>query len=112
MRSSFRLASDVLAPAFFICWTLLFAHDAVMGATGLRALKQVQAEAAAKASEVAALEAERRRLERIAAQLNPRSLDPDLADEKIRAVLGYVGEGDVVIARGELDEILRNGAGG
>jgi cell division protein FtsB len=100
---------DLVGPAIIICWTALFAYDAVAGAMGVRALKGLKVEAAEKAAEVAALEEQRASLERIADQLNPRSLDPDMVEEKIRTVLGYVAEGDVVIPREELDALLKPG---
>lgn len=112
MRFSWRLILDVIAPAFFTCGIAYFAYDAVIGATGYRALRALEAEAEAKAAEVAELSAERRRLETLAEQLNPRSLDPDMADEKIRAVLGYVENGDLVIPRDQLEEILGGEAAG
>lgn len=108
MRFTWRLIVDVVAPAFLTCWALYFAYDAVIGATGYRALSALRAEADEKSAEVADLVAERRRLEIVAEQLNPRSLDPDMADEKIRTVLGYVEEGDLVIPRDQLEEILQS----
>ncbi len=110
MRFSLRFLLDVIAPAFFTCWIGYFAYDAVVGATGYRALRTLQAEAEAQAAEVAGLTAERQRLEIVAEQLNPRSLDPDMAEEKIRAVLGYVENGDLVIPRDQLEEILATAA--
>lgn len=111
MRFSLRLIIDVIAPTLFMCWIGYFAYDAVLGATGYRALRDLRAEAEVKAGEVAELEAERRKLEIVARQLNPQSLDPDMAEEKIRSVLGYAEEGDIVISREELDLILKDAAG-
>ncbi len=108
MRISLRFVLDVVAPAVLMSWTLYFVYDAVIGATGYRVLRTLEAEAEVKSMEVAALTAERRRLEIVAEQLNPRSLDPDMADEKIRTVLGYVEEGDLVIPRDQLEEILKS----
>ncbi|OFX00338.1 MAG: hypothetical protein A3E78_02910 [Alphaproteobacteria bacterium RIFCSPHIGHO2_12_FULL_63_12] len=110
MRFLWRLFLDVVAPAFLTCWTLYFTYDALIGATGYRALTALRAEVEAKSAEVASLAAERRRLEIIAEQLNPRSLNADMADEKIRTVLGYVEEGDLVIPRDELEEVLQSAA--
>lgn len=107
MRFSWRLIADVIAPAFFACWIGYFAYGAVVGATGIRVLASLRAEEAQKAREVAGLVAERRRLAQVALQLNPRSLDADMIDEKIRVVLGYVEEGDVVIPRDQFEELLK-----
>lgn len=110
MRLSWRLVLDVVAPAFFTCWIFYLGYDAVVGATGVRALRSLQAEAEVRSAEVEALTAERRRLEIIAQQLNPRSIDPDMAEEKIRTILGYVEEDDLVVPRDQLREILKSGA--
>lgn len=107
MRFSWRFLADVILPAFFMCWIAYFSYDAIASATGLRALRDLEAKAAEKEAEVAALTAERRRLEIVARQLNPRSLDPDMAEEKIRTVLGFVEEGDIVIPRRELEALLK-----
>jgi len=112
MRFSWRLLVDVIAPAFIACGVVYFGYGAVVGATGYRALQSLRAEVDARAAEVDALSEERRKLEIVARQLNPKSLDPDLVDEKIRTVLGYVDEGDVVIPRDQLQEILAEAAKG
>ena len=57
-------------------------------------------------AELNELHARRLELEKRADLLNSSSLDPDLLDERIRAVLGYSREGDVVISRRELDRLL------
>jgi cell division protein FtsB len=105
-RDVVKLFLDVVAPALIVCWTAFFAFDAVAGPTGFRALKAARAEVAQKRAEVAALVERRRALERTAGQLNRRSLDPDMLDEKIRSVLGYAAEGDIVIPRDEFDRML------
>jgi cell division protein FtsB len=109
MGLSWRLVRDIFAPALFICWIAYFAYEAVVGATGVRVLRSLSAEAALKSAEVAALAAERRRLELTAAQLNPASLDPDIVDEKIRSVLGFAAKEDLVIPRDQLEEALAKG---
>jgi cell division protein FtsB len=105
-RDLVKLIFDVVAPALVVCWTAFLAVDAVAGPTGLRALREARAEAAAKRAEVAALVVRREALERTATQLHRRSLDPDLLEEKIRSVLGYAAEGDIVIPRDEFDRML------
>lgn len=112
MRYSSRLLLDVVAPAFFICWAVYLIYDAVVGAAGYRVLRGLETEVAGRTAEVEALTAERRRLQIVAAQLNPKSLDPDMVEEKIRSVLGYVADGDVVIPRDQLEEVLRKAEAG
>lgn len=105
-RDVVKLLFDVVAPALIVCWTAFLAIDAIAGPTGFRALREARAEVAAKRAEVAALTARREALERTAGQLHRRSLDPDLLEEKIRSVLGYAAEGDIVIPRDEFDRLL------
>jgi cell division protein FtsB len=105
-RDAVKLLFDAVLPALAVLWAGVFAFDAVVGPTGLRALRAARAEVALKRAEVEALTARREALERTANQLNRRSLDPDMLDEKIRSVLGYAAEGDIVIPRDELDRML------
>jgi cell division protein FtsB len=65
-------------------------------------------DAEVKAQSLDELQARRAELEKRADLLNSKSLDPDLLDERIRSILGYSREGDVVISRRELDRLLEN----
>lgn len=105
-RDAVKLFYDVVLPALAVCWAVFIAYDAVAGPTGFRALRAARAEVAVKRAEVEALNERREALERTASQLHRRSLDPDMLDEKIRSVLGYAAQGDIVIPRDELDRML------
>ncbi len=105
-RGGVNLILDVVLPALAVCWTVVFALDMVGGPSGLRTLREARAEVSAKRAEVASLTARREALERTANQLNRRSLDPDMLDEKLRSVLGYAAEGEIVIPRDELERML------
>jgi cell division protein FtsB len=87
---------------------IYFAYAATLGPFGLREGARAAQARDALAGEVIAIEAQRDRLRLIADQLNPRGVDPDLLEEKIRSVLGYAAEGDIVIPREELDRILED----
>jgi cell division protein FtsB len=106
MRVSWRFLVEIVAPAFCVCWIGYFAYGAFLGATGFHMLTRIEAQAEVKGAELDALMIERRRLERVADQLNPKSLDPDMVDEKIRSVLGYVADRDVVIPRDQVEQML------
>ncbi len=93
-------------PALILCWAAVFIYNAAAGDSGFGALAALKEEVDAKAADVDAVRARRIELERRADQLSSRSLDPDLADERIRAILGYVREGDVVISQQELERAL------
>jgi cell division protein FtsB len=94
-------------PALCVMMILYFAYAATLGPYGLREAASAARVRDALASEVAEIEARRERLRLIADQLNPKGIDPDLLDEKIRSVLGYVAEGDVVVPREELEKVLK-----
>jgi len=81
-------------------------YSAVVSDTGYRALAALKREQAEKTATLELLEARRVELEKRADLLNSKSLDPDLLEERIRAVLGYSREGDIVISRRELDRLL------
>lgn len=104
LRSSFLFG--VLFPALMMCWAAVFIYNAVASDTGYGALLSLQSEVAAKTAEVDALRARRMALEKKADLLSSRSLDPDMIDERIRTVLGYARDGDIVVSRRELDRLL------
>lgn len=106
MRLSFRLVFEIVAPAFLACGIAYYGYDAVAGASGYRVLRSLRIEAAERSEEIDKLAAERRRLQKSAEQLSPHSLDPDIVDEKIRSVLGYVAGDDIVVPRDQLEELL------
>lgn len=102
-----RFIFEVVAPSVLLCWAAAMVYSAVIGENGYRALAALNVEVEARRAEVDALRARRLALEKRADQLNPKSLDPDLIDERIRAVLGYSRPGDVVVSREDLDRALR-----
>ena len=101
-----RFFLDIAFPALVMCLTGILLYGAVASDTGYRALSALRKEAEARTAELDALQARRIELEKRADLLNSKSLDPDILDERIRAVLGYSREGDVVISRRELDRLL------
>lgn len=101
-----RFLLDIAFPALVMCLTGILLWGAAASDTGYRALNRLSDEVETKTAELEALEARRAELEKRADLLNSKSLDPDILDERIRAVLGYSREGDVVISRRELDRLL------
>ena len=104
LRTRFLL--DIALPALVMCWTAVLLYSAAVSDTGYRSLAALREEAAEKTEALDALQAQRLALEKRADLLSSGSLDPDLLDERIRAVLGYSREGDIVIPRRELDRLL------
>jgi cell division protein FtsB len=70
-------------------------------------LAELRKEVAAKDAALAELTARRTALAQRADALNPHSLDPDMVDERVRAVLGYARDGDLVLPRDELERMLK-----
>jgi cell division protein FtsB len=94
---AFDLLRGAMVPALCILVTGYFAYHALAGRTGVFALggyKAQQVEMAAKADAVAARKAA---LERRVALLDPKRVDPDLADELVRGNLGVVRPDEVVV---------------
>ncbi len=77
------------------------ASEAVGGAHGLAANKQLHARVDALTKELAHLRAEQGRLERDAALLKDKSPDPSLVDEQARSLLDLARPADIVIVNGE-----------
>jgi cell division protein FtsB len=112
MRRLGSFARDVIVPALFACWIAYLAYGAFAGAAGFRVLRDLNIELDARRAEVAELEARRAALEKRADLLNPKSLDPDMIDERIRAVLGFAREGDIVIPKSEFERLSAPRANG
>lgn len=101
-----RFLFDVFFPTLMLCWAAVLIYSAIASDTGYRALASVNRDVDTLSAEVDALRARRMALEKRADLLNPKSLDPDLIDERIRGVLGYSREGDVVAPMRELELLL------
>ena len=101
-----RFLIDIVAPALILCWAAIFIYNAAAGDSGFGALSALNREVATKTADVDALRARRIALETKADSLSSKSLDPDLAEERIRKILGYAREGDVIVTAAELEEAL------
>src|SRR3546814_4934933 len=75
------MARSAAVPAFCIAFIGYFAFHAVVGPSGLLAWSGYQRERSVLETRVAHLNGERIQLERRARLLDPRKVDPDLADE-------------------------------
>jgi cell division protein FtsB len=90
-RKRFRTVLNALA-LYTIAGLVIgyFAVNAHTGDHGLRAKQDLDQQIAQLTGEVAALKAERTRWERRVALLKSDSLDPDMLDERARALLDYL----------------------
>lgn len=111
MRRIGGFARDVLAPALVACWIAYIAYGAVAGAAGFRVLSKLETELAAKRADLAEVEARRSALEHRADLLNPKSLDRDMVEDRVRSVLGYARAGDIVVPRSEVERLLAGASG-
>ena len=77
------------------------AGEAVRGAHGLIASRQINARVEALTKELARLKAQHAQLERDAALLGDKSADTSLVDEQARSLLDLAKPSDIVIVNGE-----------
>jgi cell division protein FtsB len=74
-----------------------FAVNAVTGRHGLRAQQDLDVQMASMQKELGELKAERANLERRVALLRSDRIDPDMLEERARALIGYVDPKDLVL---------------
>jgi len=96
-RNTFETIKRAALPAVAFLVIANFLGYAVVGENGILSLGDYRQLKAEKAIELAALEEEKARLAHRAALLNPRSADPDLAEEMVRSELGVVRPDEVII---------------
>ena len=90
-RRRFRTVINALA-LYTIAALLIgyFGINAYTGNHGLRAKQDLDQQITQLSNELAALRAERVSWERRVSLLQPESIDPDMLDERARALLNYV----------------------
>ena len=97
---------EVTLPVFIVFWGAFMIYGAWFSDTGYRARNDLRTQEAQVQAQLAALTAKRRWMENRAALLDPEELDPDMVDERIRNVLGYADERDIVITRKGLKQAI------
>ena len=93
----FALARGAILPAACICLVGYFGYHAIQGRTGLLAWGGYKAEKKQLEKEAEEVAARKAALEHRVALLDPRHVDPDLADELVRGNLGVVRADEVVV---------------
>lgn len=101
MRSPLALMRRAALPALGVLIIVNFLGYAVMGDNGVLSWGDYRRMKNERAVQLAALEAERARLQHRTQLLDPRRADPDLAEELVRRELGLVRPDEVII---EIDE--------
>ncbi len=89
--------SQALPPVIFLGITAYFAWNAVHGSRGLKAQEAQRAALVQAQAEYAVVDAERARWETRIAELNGRSIGPDMLDDQARRVLNLAEPGDLVV---------------
>jgi cell division protein FtsB len=95
-----RLRSILTALGLYVLAALLigyFGVNAFSGNHGLNAKQDIEQQIGALSNELAKLQVERKQWERRTALLNSRKLDPDMLDERARALLDYVHPNDLTL---------------
>lgn len=88
---------QILAPLMFATVFGYFGYHLVNGDRGLLAMAQLQREVQIAGQNLAEAEATRKIWERRVAALRNQSLDPDMLDERARALLNYSRRDDIVV---------------
>lgn len=87
----------VTAPGIFLCLVAYCLWSATQGDRGLQAYAVREAQLTALKAELSRVQAEQAAWERRVAELNPQHLDPDMLDERARAMSNMVDPGDIVV---------------
>ena len=96
-RPALVLIRTAIGPAIALFVIAYFAGAAIFGTNGLMSLAGYRQQRAAHAAVLADLEARRGQLAHRVALLDPRHVDPDLADELVRRQTGQVRPDEVIV---------------
>jgi cell division protein FtsB len=95
-----RLRSVLSALSLYVVAGLMigyFGVNAYSGNHGLKAKQDIDRQTATLSAELGILQAERKQWERRVALLRSDNIDPDMLDERARALLDDVDHGDLVM---------------
>lgn len=95
-----RKVRAVAAPAVFLSLVAYCGWNAVQGDHGLQAFARRQEQLKAMQAELVRVQAEQQVWERRVAGLRVQRLDPDMLDERARAMLNVADPGDLVMLYG------------
>lgn len=96
-RSPLTLIRAAAGPAIALFVIAYFAGSAIVGPNGLTSLAGYRSQRAEHLQALAALRQQRARLQHRVALLDPRHVDPDLADQITRAETGQVRPDEVIL---------------
>ena len=99
MEISNRVRQNFLVPAIGSCLIAYFAYYAIFGDRGLKTLLNVERETKKVQVELNVTEQQSGDLRKKVEHLRPNSVDPDLLEERGRAVLNFTKPGELVIMK-------------
>jgi len=88
-------------PALFLSLVAYFLWNATQGDRGLQAYAIRQDQLKAFQAELGKVQAEQSGWERRVSELRPQHLDPDMLDERARAMLNLADPSDIVVPYGQ-----------
>ena len=97
MNDLLRHLKAAIFPALCVCGIFYYAHYALHGGYGYGALVSYRQDIADTKAELSELQETAERLEHRTALLRTRSVDPDMLDERARALLGYAHPDDLIV---------------
>ena len=90
---------SLIFPLLALCIGAYFGHSLEDGDHGLKARAQLESKRAALQGELDGLKAVSGRLEHDISLLRPESLDPDMLDERARAILNMAHPDEIVMLK-------------
>jgi cell division protein FtsB len=88
-KTFIKIQPGIILPVLGVCVVLYFAYHAIQGDRGIRALLDYENRVEKTELQLKKIRQERKRLEHRVSLLRSDHLDPDLLEERVRAVLNY-----------------------
>jgi len=92
-----RKLRPVIGPVVGVCLIGYFTYHAVQGDHGIRARDALQGEIERAQATLDTLTTQRQEMEKRAALIDPKQVDPDMLDERARAMLNVARPDEVVV---------------
>ena len=97
VRELRRRSRQVVPQVLLACTLGYFAYHTIQGERGVLAWLRLEKDLSVAEARATVLERERTNLQHRVALLRPDSLDPDLLEERARALLNYGAAGEVLV---------------
>ena len=99
IRDSRRRTASLIVPIVAASLVTYFAYYTIDGHRGLKSMTRIQADVSTAEARLDVLQTQRATLENQVSKLRSDSIDPDLLDERARAVLNFSKPTDLVIRK-------------